>query len=271
MLRSTLCLVICSLVVVRFASSQTTTSDLRRMAQNPFAYVIKVPIEQDLYFGNGPFSRNATSLQIQPVFPIRISEGWLLVPRIVATGLAYQPDVQRNSGGNLGLGDVCPTFFFTPVGEKTTIFGIGPSLSIPTATTTSLGSGKWAFGPSLVVLTQPQWGALGILVQNTWSFAGDSQREPVRQMSLQYSLSYNLPHGWYLTTQPTISADWRQSKADRWLVPVGLGAGRTFTVGKQAVDANAVFYGNVIRQESLASPNWQLGLSVTLLFPKRRN
>ena len=262
-------LAVCFFVMTPSAIAQTTTEGLRKMAQNPFAYVIKVPIEEDIYFGAGPFSRNASSLQIQPIFPFRISQGWLLVSRIVATGVAYQPDAGQKRGGTVGLGDICPAFYFTRTGEKKTVLGIGPSLSMPTATSTALGSGRWALGPSLVVLTQPHWGSLGILVQNIWSFAGDSHRAPVKQMSLQYVFSYNLPRGWYLTTQPTISADWTQARPDRWVVPFGGGAGRTFTLGKQAVDANAVFYGNAIRPENQASPKWQLSLSVTLLFPKR--
>ena len=36
--------------------------------------------------------------------------------------------------------------------------------------------------------------------------------------------SYNLPRGWYLTSQPTITADWTQTARDRWLLLVSGGA-----------------------------------------------
>jgi len=260
---------ICCFLVTFSANPQTSHEDLRKIAQNPFADVIKLPIEEDVYSGTGPFSRNASALQIQPVFPVRISEDWLLIPRVVATGMAYQPDTERTSGGVMGMGDITPTFFFAPANDKKIIWGAGPSLLMPTATSAALGSGKWALGPSLVVFTQPHWGFLGVLVQNTWSFAGDSKRAPVNEMLFQYSFSYNLPRGWYLTTSPTISADWTQAKADRWVVPFGGGVGRTFNLGKQAIDANASIFKNAIRPENQTFPKWQLSLQVILLFPEK--
>jgi len=112
------------------------------------------------------------------------------------------------------------------------------------------------------------WGSVGILVQNIWSLPASTERAPVNQMQLQPNLSYNLPHEWYLTTNPTISADWTQRVNDRWLVPVGGGVGRTFKVGRQSIDANLTIYRNVVRPATLFSPKWQLSLQVTLLFTK---
>ncbi len=257
------------LVLGSLANAQPANDDIRRIAQNPFANVIKVPIEGDLYFGAGPFSRSSSSVEIQPVIPFLISEDWLVVPRIVATATAYQPDTSRDAGGVVGTGDTTPTFFFTPEKSENFVWGFGPSILIPTATNTALGSGKWAAGPSIAVQWQPQWGSLGVLIQNVWSFAGNSHRASVKQMLLEYSLSYNLSRGWYLTTGPTISADWTQSNTNRWLIPSGGGVGRTVKVGKKAVDANACLYVNGTRPESNPYPKWQFSLQVTLFFPER--
>jgi hypothetical protein len=61
-------------------------------------------------------------------------------------------------------------------------------------------------GPGLVVLTQPGKWTLGILVNNVWSFAGQSGRKDVNQMLFQYFINYNLQKGWYITWQPTLTA-----------------------------------------------------------------
>jgi hypothetical protein len=259
------------LVAVFPATSQTSVQDLRKAAQNPFANVINIPIEDDIYFGAVPFSRIPNSLQLQPVFPIRVSQDWLLVPRIIAPGIFYLPDVTSKSGGTVGAGDITSTFFLTPANAKRIVWGVGPSLLIPTATSAELGSGKWAIGPSLAVLTQPDWGFLGVWVQNIWSFAGDHQRASVKQMLFQYEFSYNLPRGWYLTTQPTISADWTQPRESRWVVPFGAGVGRTFKIGKQGIDTNLALYRNVILPQNQAFPKWQLCLQAAFIFqlPKR--
>jgi len=116
-------------------------------------------------------------------------------------------------------------------------------------------------------LAEPEWGSVGVLLQNIWSVAGGSNRSPVNQLQFEPMFSYNLPRGWYLTTSPTIVADWTQPTRERWLVPVGGGAGRSFNIGKQAVDSNLTLYWNSVRPVNHFSPTWQLCLEFTFLFP----
>ena len=193
--------------------AQDTTEELRKAAQNPVASVVKLPFEQDIFFSSGAYGRIPAQLQAQPVIPFPVTKDWLLVPRIVATVFAYQPDLTRKSGGSIGMGDIIPTMFLTPSKAGKVIWGVGPSVLIPTATSATLGLGKWGIGPSVAVLTQPKWGSLTVLVQNIWSFAGDPKRAAVNQMLLQYNFSYNLLRNWYLTTNPGITADWTHAGA----------------------------------------------------------
>jgi hypothetical protein len=67
---------------------------------------------------------------------------------------------------------------------------------------------------------------VGAIAQNLWSFAGDNDRLDVQLMTLRPLLNYNLPRGWFLTTSPSIAANWETDEhEDRWLVPVG-GSGK---------------------------------------------
>jgi hypothetical protein len=140
------------------------------------ADAIKVPLVENVNYNAGPHNRTSSSLQLQPVIPLQVSEKWLLVTRVVATAVAYEPDVTQPKGGTTGLGDIVASFFITPSRTGKLIWGAGPSLLIPTATDTKLGTGKWALGPSVVVLAQPNWGSAGVLVQNIWSFPGRLNR-----------------------------------------------------------------------------------------------
>jgi hypothetical protein len=79
--------------------------------------------------------------------------------------------------------------------------------------------------------------------------------------------SYNLPRGWYLTSNPTIIADWTQPTSQRWVVPIGGGPGRSFNVGNQGMDSILAFYWNAVRPTNPVSPKWQLNLEFTFLFP----
>ena len=240
------------------------------MARNPFADVVKLPFTSDIYFDAGPNHRTAADLELQPLIPIQISQGWLLIPRILIPAVTYAPDLTSESGGHLGLSDIVPSFFFTPAHSRRLIWGVGPTLLIPTATDSELGAGRWGLGPSLAILSQPEWGSGGVLVQQVWSLPASTKRGPVSQMQLQPMFSYNLARDWYLTTSPTISADWTQVTSERWLVPIGGGLGRTFKAGGQPVDANLTIYSNVVRPASQSSPKWQLSLQITLLFPRHR-
>jgi hypothetical protein len=249
------------------ALAQSTPDELRIAARNPLADVVKLPFEEDFTFNQGPYNRNANSLAIDPVIPLSITGNWVLVTRVAATALAYQPNLAARSGGTTGLGDTTASFFLTPARTRKLIWGAGPAVLMPTATSDQLGAGKWGLGPTCAVLVEPEWGSVGALIQNIWSVVGSSNRSLVNQLQLEPLLSYNLPRGWYLTSNPTIIADWTQPTSQRWVVPIGGGPGRSFNVGNQGMDSILAFYWNAVRPTNPVSPKWQLNLEFTFLFP----
>ncbi len=144
------------LVVGPDLRAQQSTDELRNLAKNPVGDTIKVPVTESIGFDAGPYHRTAHSLQILPVIPMEINTNWLLIPRIVTTAVAFLPDVTSASGGFTGVGDSVATFFITPVHTQKLIWGVGPSLLIPTSTNADIGGEKWGLGPSVAVLTQPR-------------------------------------------------------------------------------------------------------------------
>jgi hypothetical protein len=257
------------------AASAVNTDALRNAAQNPVASLISVPIQENFNFNTGPADRTQNVLNIQPVIPISLSKNWNLVVRWI-TPVIYQPlPVPQVSGppaqttGVYGLGDMNPTFFIVPKKSKV-IWGVGPSIVLPTATnTTYLGQGKLSIGPSLVVLVQPKPWTIGFLANNVWSVAGhsDIDKPAVNQFLLQWFVNYNMKKGWYLTTSPIITANWRAPEGTGvWTVPFGGGVGRIMKLGFQPVNITAQFYGNAVHPAG-TSP-WGLRLQFVLLFPK---
>lgn len=161
-----------------------------------------------------------------------------------------------------------PSFFLSPKKSKV-IWGIGPTFVFPTATnTTYLGQGKLSMGPTVVALVQPTHFTIGFLANNYWSVAGHSNTDkpPVNQFLLQWFVNYNMKKGWYLVTAPIVTANWRVSGDNRWIVPFGGGVGRIMKVGFQPVNINVQFYGNAVYPPG-ASP-WGMKISIALLFPK---
>jgi hypothetical protein len=230
-----------------------------------------VPIQTTFDFG-AP-DGEATFISFQPVYPFRVGD-WNLVNRTIIslidapgpiTGRPGNP-LPKKGPGAFGLGDILHTTFLSPANPGKLIWGIGPAINLPTATNEILGSGKWSAGPSAVVLVQPKPWSVGLLVANLWSFAGDSSRADVNQFMAQPFITYNLCDGWYLTTAPVITANWYANSSERWLVPLGGGVGKSFNIGKQAVNVNVQAYGNV--EKPAGAPDWALQFTVQFAFPK---
>jgi hypothetical protein len=250
------------------------SEELRKEAQNPIANLISLPVQENFNFGNGPANRTQNIVNIQPVIPLTVSSNWNLIIRWI-TPVIYQPlPVPQPPGppaqqtGVSGLGDMNPSFFLSPKKGKV-IWGIGPTLVLPTATnTTYLGQGKLSMGPTVVVLVQPPHFTIGFLANNYWSVAGHSNidKPPANQFLLQWFVNYNLKKGWYLVTAPIVTANWRVPGDNRWIVPFGGGVGRIMKVGFQPVNISVQFYGNALYPPG-TSP-WGMKASIAFLFPK---
>jgi hypothetical protein len=255
-------------------NSGTEDADqLRKEAQNPVASLISVPIQENFNFNIQPNSRVQNVMNIQPVIPIKLNENWNLISRII-TPVVYQPvNVPQTSGpavqnGYYSLGDMQPTFFVSPARGKI-IWGLGPQFLLPTATKTGiLGQGKFGIGPTGVLAVQPGKWTLGILVNNVWSVAGHRALPTVNAFLLQYFINYNLNKGWYLTWQPTITANWEMINGGRWVVPLGGGLGRIMKLGPQPVNLALQFFGSPVHPPAASS--WTLRFQVAFLYPKKQ-
>ena len=261
-------------------AAASNAEELRKQSQNPIASLISVPIQENWSFNIGPADRTQNVINIQPVIPFSVSKDWNLITRWI-TPIIYQPiPVPQSEGptvqttGVYGLGDLNPSFFFSPKKSKVT-WGVGPTFILPTATnTTYLGQGKFSMGPSVVALVQPSHWTIGFLANNIWSVAGHANfntdgtvnKPPVNQFLLQWFVNYNLKKGWYLKCAPIITSNWRATSGNGWTVPMGGGVGRIMKLGFQPVNLSAEFYGNT-KYPSGTSP-WTLRLSFVLLFPK---
>ena len=240
-------------------------AELAKKTQNPVADLISVPFQNNVNFGVGPHDDVQYILNIQPVIPFRLTEDWNLISRTIVP-LIYQPELAPGVGEVFGLGDIQESLFLSPAKPGKVIWGVGPIFQFPTATDDSLGQGKWGAGPTAVALTVHGPWVLGALINNVWSFAGDSDRRDVNQMLLQPFVNYNLPDAWYVVTAPIITADWEADSDDRWTVPIGAGVGKIVRLGKLPVNAQASAYYNVVRPDNAAE--WQLRIQIQLLFPR---
>ena len=131
-------------------AQKQSDSDLAKATQNPVANLISLPFQNNTNFGVGPDDDTQNILNIQPVWPINVTEDWNVITQTILPVIS-QPGVAPGEGRTNGIGDTTFTAFLSPSKPSGIIWGIGPVVLLPTATDSVLGSDKWGLGPSLVL------------------------------------------------------------------------------------------------------------------------
>jgi hypothetical protein len=145
-------------------------------------------------------------------------------------------------------------------------WGIGPSITFPSATDDQLGSGKWSAGPTAAVFHMRKPWAFALLGRQLWSFTGDSDRRDVNQLLLQPIVLYGLGNNWALVTDMIITANWNADSDNRWTVPLGGGISKFLTIGHQPLMARLEAYYNIERPAG--APEWSMNFLVRFFFPR---
>ncbi|WP_237170048.1 hypothetical protein [Pandoraea faecigallinarum] len=240
------------------AVAQTSADDANK-SNNPLNLAASFNI-QNFYtpslFGTGGHTND---LLLRPTIPFG-PNGFVPVPQIfrVTVPVSTRPD--PNGGYNTGLGDVNLFDIFLVHSGETEI-GIGPLVTLPTATDRTLGSGKWQAGLSAVVVNANKQRLLGALVQWQHSFAGQSDRPTVQSLTTQPFLIWNLPEGWYLRSTATWTFDLQHGN---YYIPVGFGAGKAWKSGTTILNLFVEPQYSVAHSGSV--PKWQIFAGLNMTF-----
>ena len=251
-------LVALGLVSGTFAQEKSQ-DELAAAAQNPLAAMISLPFQNNTTFG-GMGGDYINALNIQPVYPFQLSKDWNLITRTVL------PVMSQPVGGDQqrGLGDTTFTGWFSPSKSYNNwTLGAGPVAYIPTATRTALGADQWGGGLSAVAVWMKKPWVAGGLVNNIWGFENKNR---LNSFLFQYFVNYNLKSGWYLVSAPIVTANWNAPSSNRWIVPLGGGAGKMVKIGKLPVNINAQLYRNI--EKPAGYGDWTFRFQFQFMFPK---
>ena len=237
-------------------------TELAKKTQNPVADLISVPFQNNFDFNTGAKDATVWILNVQPVVPIKLTEDWNLITRTIMP-IINQPSLFPGFDSAFGLGDINPSLFLSPAKPGAVIWGVGPTFTIPTATDSQLGSGKFSRPTAVALTMQGPW-VVGALINNQWSVAGWGDQD-VNQMFLQPFVNYNFGRGWYVTSGPIVTANWEASSGNKWTVPVGAGVGKLFKLGKLPINTSLQAYYNAVKPDF--GSDWQLRFQVQFLLP----
>jgi hypothetical protein len=233
-------------------------------AENPVAAAISLPLQNNTYYGVGPYRRAENELLIEPVVPFKISKNWMVISRTIVP-IVVVPRLSPTAGVDYGLSNIQPQFYLSPVHTGKFIWGVGPQFWLPTATDDKLGINKWGGGPTTVWLYRSGHVLGGALINN--QFAGTNHVHE-NQMTINWFVFYNLKHGWYVVSTPIVTADWTAERNKRWTVPVGGGVGKIFKIGSQPLNARAEYFNDV--RTTTGGPDWQLQTQLQFLFIRHK-
>ena len=97
----------------------------------------------------------------------------------------------------------------------------------------------------------------GALVNNIWSLTSDQPGGSYNNGLIQPFVNYNFPGGFYLTSGPILTVNWKAASGQQWTVPSGGGIGKIFHIGKLPVNTTLQAYYNVVKPDfghQLAGP-----------------
>jgi len=222
--------------------------NLAEKATDPSAVLMQM---QTQFFSTHDRDGDFGQVVLQPILPINRSN----VTRItIPIKWTSQPD---RTGG---LGDTT-ILHFKLFQTKSSTFGVGPTIVLPTATDNKLGSGKLSLGPNFLWIYHgvPKLIA-GVLMEQAWSVAGDSGKPHVNEFLWQPILTKHFDWGYLSWSSQQWAIQWNDNA---FSAPVGLVIGKVF-LGKTPMNVSVEPYWTY---RSRATNQYGVKFQWTLIFP----
>jgi hypothetical protein len=207
-------------------------------------------------------SDSARQFLIEPVIPIPANK---LVPitQIIRPTVPFldEPD------GKSGLGDIAIQHVFLPEPHSWGALGFGYTATLPTADHRDLGAGKYQAGPATTIVYYGinNWQLGGTLAQS-WSFAGNGDRDDVSNLTFQPIVNY-LAGPWYIGIGDfTWGYDWKGNEG--WNIPLGFQVGRITKIGKYRYNLSAELLWVAKHSGDGPSPERGIKFGFVLLLPE---
>lgn len=252
---------LCALGLVQGALAQSKADDANK-SNNPLNLAASFNVQN--YYSPRLYGSNAhtNDLLLRPTIPVAPGD-WIGVPQIFRGTVPVSTRPSGAGGYETGIGDINLFDIFLLQSEGTQL-GVGPLLTLPTATDPSLGTGKWQAGLAGVAVHATRARLLGMLLQWQHSFAGQSSRPTVQTLTAQPFMIFNLPEGWYVRSTGIWTFDLQR---DTYYIPAGLGFGKAWKEGSTIFNA-FVEPQYTVAHHGQGLPQWTIFGGLNMTFGK---
>ena len=214
------------------AQDDETLAEFARKAQDPLGDIKALMTDNTIAFDGGPNEDTSYAFQLQPVYSLDTTGNWNMLLRgiIPITGLEpgvvappIGPEPRPPNGSTWGVSDAIVQMFFSPKSEAAWKWGIGPQISLDTATSDRVAGPGWGYGLAGVIFGGVGNFALGVV---DMYHLGERDFEVG---TIQPIVMYNFPSkpGIYLGYNNALTYNPKATSGNKWQIPLGLTFGRT--------------------------------------------
>lgn len=202
--------------------------------------------------------QGGTTILAQPSFPFSLANGDVIFfrPAIpLHLGLPTFDAASGNFENKFGLGDIAFDLAYGRTTKTGWALAGGIVSSLPTATSSGLGSDNWTLGPEAFAAKITKENVLGALVSHQWDIAGSGN--PTSLSTIQVIYTHLPGGGWNLGSTPIITYD---HKASQWAIPLNFTFGKTIIVGGRPWKLGVEF-NYFVDQPDAFGPDWFIGFN----------
>lgn len=219
------------------SGSMAQGADIARDLANPFSSLWNVVNQINFnQLRGGVFENSHTQFNwnLQPVMPVPLNGMFNLVNRPV---FPFFNNPYLDGTGEInyaeGLGDIQLASLIVPNKSEGIIYGLGVTMIAPTARDSRhIGQGLWQFGPTAGLFYVSKQFVAGVFPQHWHAVSGvDNEHPGTRFTNLQYGVSYLPTPELTILSSANILIDWTREEANRWTVPLSIGASYLFHFG----------------------------------------
>ncbi|QTN38732.1 hypothetical protein HZ996_06080 [Cryomorphaceae bacterium] len=265
-----LCLIMTGLGLSSHGQSDSKKKSIDQIAQelsNPVSLTASLVLQgnYNLWGGSleGAGDQTSSSLIFLPTLPFKLGKYNLTVRPSFPTAAAPYLDEQGEWELQRGFGDIAVMGIVGRATKTGLLYGIGPTVIAPTASSPRLGKEQWQVGPVVLAGILKKWGVLGVLWQHWWGVGNVPEgQNQVNIGTTQFFYWFSLQKGWQIGGSPIATANYINGVDTDFSIPLNIGLAKTLMVGNTPIKATVQGQYFATRPDQIG-PSWGVFFQIT--------